>query len=52
MHQSKEPAATMQSFERLFDGVDFRKGMEIGFATHHKGQLVTQVDGKQVSSAS
>lgn len=38
----------MQAFERLFDGVNFRKGTEVAFATHHKGQLVTQIDGKQV----
>lgn len=38
----------MESFERLFDGVTFKKGTEVAFATHHKGQLVTQIDGKQV----
>jgi hypothetical protein len=46
--QAKEPSSTMESFERLFDGVTFKKGTEVAFATHHKGQLVTQIDGKQV----
>jgi hypothetical protein len=46
--QAKEPASTMQAFEGLFEGVQFRKGLEIAFASHHKGQLVTQIDGKQV----
>jgi hypothetical protein len=46
--QAKEPASTMQAFEKLFDGVTFKKGTEVAFATHHKGQLVTQIDGKQV----
>lgn len=38
----------MQAFEKLFDGVTFKKGTEVAFATHQKGQLVTQIDGKQV----
>jgi hypothetical protein len=46
--QAKEPSSTMESFERLFDGITFKKGTEVAFATHHKGQLVTQIDGKQV----
>jgi hypothetical protein len=41
----------MKSFEGLFDGVSFKKGTEIAFSTHHKGQLVTQIDGKQVKHA-
>lgn len=41
----------MQAFEKLFDGVTFKKGTEVAFATHHKGQLVTQIDGKQVRRA-
>lgn len=48
LHQAKEPAATLKSFEALFDGVQFRKGLEVAFATHHKGELVTKIDGKQV----
>ncbi|KAF8060612.1 FAP2 [Scenedesmus sp. PABB004] len=50
--KAKEPAATLKAFEGLFDGVTFRKGTEIAFASHHKGQLVTQIDGKQVGSIS
>lgn len=50
LDKAKEPASTLKSFEALFDGVTFRKGMEVGFASHHKGQLVTQIDGKQVGS--
>jgi hypothetical protein len=38
----------MKAFEGLFDGVSFKKGTEIAFSTHHKGQLVAQIDGKQV----
>lgn len=47
--QSQEPESTMQVFESWFDGVNFKRGMEIGFASHFKGQLVAQIDGKQVS---
>lgn len=50
LNKAKEPASTMQAFEKLFDGVTFRKGTEVAFATHHKGQLVTQIDGKQVGT--
>jgi hypothetical protein len=49
--QAKEPEGTMKAFEGLFDGVNFKRGTEIAFSTHHKGQLVTQIDGKQVRSA-
>uniref|UniRef100_A0A383W2M2 Chalcone isomerase domain-containing protein n=1 Tax=Tetradesmus obliquus TaxID=3088 RepID=A0A383W2M2_TETOB len=48
--KAKEAESTMKAFEGLFDGVNFRRGTEIAFSTHHKGQLVTQIDGKQVGS--
>lgn len=49
--QSKEPESTLKRFESWFDGVTFKKGTEVGFASHLKGQLVAQIDGKQVGSA-
>ncbi|KAF6264171.1 chalcone isomerase [Scenedesmus sp. NREL 46B-D3] len=48
--KAKEPDSTMKAFEGLFEGVNFKKGTEIAFATHHQGQLVTQIDGKQVGT--
>ena len=48
LRQAKEPASTMKAFEALFDNTNFKKGCEVAFASHHKGQLVTQIDGKQV----
>jgi len=50
LEKAKEPAATLKSFEALFDGVQFRKGLEVAFATHHKGELVTKIDGKQAGT--
>eukprot|EP00882_Tetradesmus_deserticola_P028756 GHRQ01032040.1.p2 GENE.GHRQ01032040.1~~GHRQ01032040.1.p2 ORF type:complete len:144 (+),score=72.36 GHRQ01032040.1:722-1153(+) len=48
--KAKEPDSTLKAFAGLFDGVNFKKGTELAFATHHQGQLVTQIDGKQVGS--
>lgn len=46
--QAAEPASTMQAFQRWFDNVSFKKGTEIAFASHQKGQLVAKVNGQQV----
>ncbi len=39
--------AAVEQFKRLFEGVDFRKGLPLAFTATKKG-LVTQVDGKEV----
>eukprot|EP00879_Flechtneria_rotunda_P020668 GHRR01021747.1.p1 GENE.GHRR01021747.1~~GHRR01021747.1.p1 ORF type:complete len:142 (+),score=49.56 GHRR01021747.1:228-653(+) len=50
LDKAKEPPSTLEAFTKLFDGVNFKKGTEIAFATRHKGELVAKIDGKQVGN--
>ncbi|GBF94321.1 hypothetical protein Rsub_06943 [Raphidocelis subcapitata] len=40
----------MPQFERLFDGVTFKKGTLVDFSASGKGKLITKIDGKQVGA--
>ena len=40
--------APLQEFGALFDGVKFRKGLQLNFTSSKDGALITQVDNKQV----
>eukprot|EP00775_Hariotina_reticulata_P003049 gene3049-3330_t len=48
--KAAEPASTMQAFEGWFDNISFKKGTEVAFASHHKGQLVAKINGQQAMS--
>ena len=39
----------MQEFGAMFDNVKFRKGLQLNFTSSKDGDLITQVDNKQVS---
>jgi len=41
----------MGQFERLFDGVAFKKGTLVDFSASGKGKLITKIDGKQVRAS-
>ena len=41
---------SMPEFERLFEGTEFRKGLELAFTSTKQGSLAARIDNKDVSS--
>ena len=44
-------AESLPKFEQLFDGAQFRKGMELAFTSTKAGGLAARIDSRDVSDS-
>lgn len=48
IRRAKGDDKSMAAFTRMFDGTEFKQGLEIAFCQSGKGKLITKIGGKQV----